>query len=102
MSSPVWRRLVSDGRRSATDGRIRHSRPDRGLCDRVCALLAGSRASVVVCDVCDVDADAVTIDALARLQLAALRHGCRVCLCNASQELRDLVAFMGLTNVFAE
>jgi ABC-type transporter Mla MlaB component len=73
-----------------------------GLCDRVCALLAGSRASVVVCDVCDVDADAVTIDALARLQLAALRHGCRVCLCNASQELRDLVAFMGLTNVFAE
>jgi ABC-type transporter Mla MlaB component len=73
-----------------------------GLCDRVCALLAGSRASVLGCDVCDVGADAVTVDALARLQLAAFRRGCRVCLCNASQELRDLVAFMGLTNVFAE
>jgi ABC-type transporter Mla MlaB component len=73
-----------------------------GLCDRVCALLAGSRGSVVLCDVCRVEADAVRIDALARLQLAARRRGCRVCLCNASEELRELVAFMGLTEVFAD
>ena len=43
-----------------------------------------------------VDADAVTVDALARLQLAARRHGCQVRLRNASSELLELVAFMGL------
>ena len=56
----------------------------------------------MLCDVCGVDADAVTVDALARLQLAARRRGCRVCLCNASDELRELVSFMGLTEVFAD
>ena len=46
-----------------------------GLCDRVCALLARSGARVALCDVRTVDPDAVTVDALARLQLAASRHG---------------------------
>jgi hypothetical protein len=46
-----------------------------------------------------VDPDAVTVEALARLQLAARRHGCRVRLRNASPGLRDLVAFMGLRDV---
>jgi ABC-type transporter Mla MlaB component len=73
-----------------------------GLCDRVCALLAIERANLVLCDVCDVGVDAVTVDALARLQLAARRRGCRICLCNASDELRELVSFMGLTDVFAD
>jgi ABC-type transporter Mla MlaB component len=71
----------------------------RGLCDRVCTLLTESGAEVAVCDVSGVDPDAVTVDALARLQLAARRHGCRVLLCNASDELRGLVAFMGLRDV---
>jgi ABC-type transporter Mla MlaB component len=70
-----------------------------GLCKRVCTLLENSRAQVVVCDVRGVGVDAVTIDALARLQLAARRHGCRIRLCNASSELLELVAFMGLANV---
>ena len=70
-----------------------------GLCDRVCRLLARSGASRVVCDVRGVGPDAVTADALARLQLAARRRGCRVTLCNASDELRALLAFMGLTDV---
>ena len=43
--------------------------------------------------------DAVTCDALARLQLAAKRLGCQVRLRNASPELRELVAFMGLEDV---
>jgi anti-anti-sigma regulatory factor len=73
-----------------------------GLCDRVCELLAESGARLALCDVCDVDVDAVTVDALARMQLAARRRGCRVCLCNCSPELRELVSFMGLENVFAE
>jgi ABC-type transporter Mla MlaB component len=70
-----------------------------GLCDRVCGLLRGSRPETAFCDVRGVDPDAVTVEALARLQLAARRHGCQVRLRNASDELRDLVAFMGLEDV---
>jgi ABC-type transporter Mla MlaB component len=72
-----------------------------GLCDRVCALLEQSGAQLAACDVAGVPVDAVTVDALARLQLAAHRKGCRVRLRNASEELRDLVAFMGLEDVLA-
>jgi ABC-type transporter Mla MlaB component len=79
------------------------ARPDLpGLCDRVCALLEASRAALALCDVCDVDSDAVTVDALARLQLAAGRQGCQVRLLGASDELRDLVAFMGLEDVLPD
>jgi hypothetical protein len=49
-----------------------------------------------------VEPDAVTVDALARLQLAARRHRCTVHLVNASRELLDLVAFMGLADVLHE
>ena len=74
----------------------------QGLCDRICALLAESDADVALCDVRGIDADAVTVDALARLQLGARRHGCMVRLRNASDELRALVRFMGLTAVLPE
>ena len=73
-----------------------------GLCARVCALLEKSRPDVVFCDVHGVEPDAVTVDALARLQLAARRYACRVRLRNASEDLLDLVAFMGLDDVLAE
>ncbi|MBD0291506.1 MAG: STAS domain-containing protein [Thermoleophilia bacterium] len=73
-----------------------------GLCERVCGLLSAGAADVVVCDVRTVEPDAVTVDALARLQLAARRTGCRVRLRHASRELRELVAFMGLTDVLPE
>ena len=73
-----------------------------GLCERVCALLEASRGSVAVCDVSGVQADAVTVDALARLQLAARRHGCQVQLRNSSSELLELLDFMGLSDVLPE
>ncbi|HEU4451306.1 MAG TPA: STAS domain-containing protein [Gaiellaceae bacterium] len=73
-----------------------------GLCDRVCRLLASCGAEVALCDVRGVEPDAVTVDALARLQVGARRHGCRVRLLHASPELVDLVAFMGLENVLTE
>jgi ABC-type transporter Mla MlaB component len=73
-----------------------------GLCGRVCELLAANDASVAVCDVASVPVDAVTVDALARLQLAARRYGCRVRLRRASSELLELVAFMGLCDVLRE
>ena len=73
-----------------------------GLCERVCGLLEKNRAGVALCDVRGVEPDAVTVDALARLQLAARRHGCQVRLRGASRELRALVAFMGLADVLVE
>ena len=73
-----------------------------GLCGRVCALLEQSGADIALCDVSGVDPDAVTADALARLQLAARRHGCQVRLRHASSELRALVTFMGLQDVLPE
>ena len=72
------------------------------FCERVCALLARSGADVALCDVSGVDANAVTIDALARLRLAARRQGCEVRLRNASGELLDLLAFMGLRVVLPD
>ena len=72
------------------------------LYERVCSLLlAGTDAAVAVCDVSGVAADAVAVDALARLQLAARRHGCRIRLEHTSAELRDLIAFMGLADVLS-
>ena len=73
-----------------------------GLCDRVCAELSSARAEVACCDVQDVQPDAVTVEALARLQLAARRTGCTVRLRGASRELLELVTFMGLTDVLPE
>jgi ABC-type transporter Mla MlaB component len=72
-----------------------------GLCERVCALLRQSGAEIAVCDVAGVECDAVTIDALARLQLAARRSGCEVRLRRASDELIELLTFMGLRDVVA-
>ena len=73
-----------------------------GLCDRVCALLHEHGPGPARCDVTGVAPDAVTVDALARLQVAARRLDCGVRLCNASAELRELIAFMGLRDVLPE
>jgi ABC-type transporter Mla MlaB component len=73
-----------------------------GLCERVCKVLAESKSAVVGCDVRGVEPDAVTVEALARLQLAARRRGCRVRLFYASDRLSELVAFMGLTDILVE
>ena len=72
-----------------------------GLCRRVCEILAENGAGVALCDVRGVEPDAVTVDALARLQLAARRHGCRVHLRDASDELLEILSFMGLQDVLA-
>jgi ABC-type transporter Mla MlaB component len=70
-----------------------------GLCDRAFAVLASCGAEVALCDVSAAQADAVTVEALARLQLAARRHGCQARLCHASTELLELVDFMGLRGI---
>jgi ABC-type transporter Mla MlaB component len=74
-----------------------------GLCDRVCALLQElGCAGVCYCDVAGIVPDAVTVEALARLQLAMHRRGCQVRLRNASAELLGLVDLMGLRDVLGE
>ncbi|MCP9486298.1 MAG: STAS domain-containing protein [Gaiellaceae bacterium MAG52_C11] len=73
-----------------------------GLCDRLCTLLEHNGAAVALCDVAGVAPDAVTVDALARLQLAARRHGCQVRLRQTSSGLRELLVFMGLRDVLPD
>jgi hypothetical protein len=73
-----------------------------GLCDRVCGILTTSGAGFAVCEVDGVEPSAATVDALCRLQIAARRVGCRIALRGASPELAELVAFMGLEDVFAD
>ena len=61
--------------------------------------MTGPCPSTFVCDVGVLAADARTVDALARLQLAARRYGADLRLRHASGELRELLAFMGLADV---
>jgi ABC-type transporter Mla MlaB component len=70
------------------------------LCERVHVLVESCDAEPVQCDVGGLDEpDALTIDALARLQLTALRMGRRLGFRDACGELRDLVEFLGLGDV---
>jgi ABC-type transporter Mla MlaB component len=73
-----------------------------GLFARTCALLESTRAEALRCDVAQLGADAVAVDALARLALAARRSRCRVTLCGASAELQALIAFTGLADVLLD
>jgi len=82
----------------AIDGPIARTDLPR-LCDQVCALLDRTDADIALCDVTEIESDAVSVDALARLQLAARRRGCQARLRGASSELLDLLAFMGLRDV---
>jgi ABC-type transporter Mla MlaB component len=71
-----------------------------GLYSRACVQFRALQGDVIRVDVTGVAADAVSVDALARLQLAARRHGCRVMLQGAGPDLRDLIDLMGLEEVF--
>ena len=72
------------------------------LSDRVCEVLCRPGSAVVRCDVRGVEPDAVTVDALARLELAAKRHGRGIVLVGASLPLLLLVRLMGLEDVLRE
>ena len=82
----------------AIDGPIARNNLPR-LCDQVCALFDRTGADIALCDVTEIEPDAVSVDALARLQLAVRRRGCQAGLRGASTELLDLLAFMGLRDV---
>lgn len=69
------------------------------LFERTCELLARERCELLVCEVGGVAADAVAVDALALLALAARRRGCEVRLRSPSRELLALVELIGLARV---
>jgi ABC-type transporter Mla MlaB component len=70
------------------------------VCERARRLLEGCDAGPVVCDVGALaEPDAITIDALARLQLTARRLGRRVELRRSCEELEDLLELTGLREV---
>jgi ABC-type transporter Mla MlaB component len=70
-----------------------------GLIERTCLLLEANPCGVLMCDVEDVSADTVALNALARLALAAKRGGCEVHLLGAGEELVDLIRLVGLNEV---
>jgi ABC-type transporter Mla MlaB component len=73
-----------------------------GLVERARRAIMRSDAVVVTCDVGDIaDPDAVTVDALARLQLVARRHGRAIRFRQVSRELKELLVLMGLGDVVA-
>ena len=53
----------------------------------------------IVCDLRGVAAGCVTVDALARLHLAARRAGVKLRLRHASTDLEELLVFTGLSDV---
>jgi ABC-type transporter Mla MlaB component len=67
-----------------------------GLFARTCALLAAQAPELLHVEVGEIAPDAVAVDALARLALAARREGCSVLLRGASPQLLLLVELIGL------
>ena len=61
--------------------------------------MASPRPTTIACEVGSVSADALAVDALARLQLTARRSGHEIRLRNATSELQELIAFVGLREV---
>jgi anti-anti-sigma regulatory factor len=61
--------------------------------------VAAQRSRTIVCDVSALAADASAVDALARLQLAVRRLGHELRLRHASNELQQLLQFVGLDGV---
>ncbi|HWF32344.1 MAG TPA: hypothetical protein VG188_07290 [Solirubrobacteraceae bacterium] len=69
-----------------------------GLFVRTCALLQLAVPQLLSVEVAQIEPDAVAVDALARLALAARRHGCTVQLRGASPQLELLIELVGLAD----
>jgi ABC-type transporter Mla MlaB component len=70
-----------------------------GLYRRTCAALEGCQGGVLICNIVGVSADAVAIEALARLALGARRHRCQVELRGSTEKLDALIELVGLGEV---
>lgn len=71
-----------------------------GLCQSAVALIRATQGGAVVCDVGAVtDPDAAALDAVARLQLTAMRAGRELRLRHACDGFQELIALAGLSEV---
>jgi len=74
-----------------------------GLCDRVREAVIRQRGTPVRCDCGEIaDPDVGTVDALARMALAARRGGSRLELLDACPDLRELLWLVGLAELAVE
>jgi hypothetical protein len=62
--------------------------------------MTAQRPMEIVCDARGLAADAVSVEALARLALSARRAGAELRVTGAAGELSDLLAFCGLAEFF--
>ena len=70
------------------------------LAARMDAVIGVGGTGPIVCDVEGLEEpDVLTVDALARLQLVAIRAGRRLWLRHAPDDLRELIALVGLARV---
>ena len=65
-------------------------------------LMRSGEVSVLQCELAGVGADLLAVEALARLELEARRAGCRLRLCDAAEELCELIALLGLGEVLLD
>jgi hypothetical protein len=72
------------------------------LCLRACQHLADGRHRLLELDVANAPADAIAVDAIARLALAARRHGCQFRLRGAGSSLCQLLELSGLRDVVGQ
>jgi ABC-type transporter Mla MlaB component len=73
-----------------------------GLEQRARALLGSGETRVLRCDLAGLPADAVAVDALARLKLVASRSSCQMEISGACPQLTALIDFIGLADVLSE
>jgi hypothetical protein len=57
------------------------------------------RSGIVFCDAAGLPPDLATLDALARMQIAAARLGLQLRLCDCPAALRHVIVFAGLDGV---
>ena len=69
------------------------------LCEHLRDQIERHDLDLIDCEVSDILVDLVAVEALARLQLTARRHGCRVSLVGASSELESLLGLCRLSEV---
>jgi hypothetical protein len=72
------------------------------LCADLAELLVADPGGVVVCDVRAARPDLVTVEALARLRMTALRHGRRLVVSGAGPDLLEVVVLLGLTDALPQ
>ncbi len=70
------------------------------LCEATREAFEASDARSVILDLAAIgDADVVTIESLARLQLTVRRAGGRIRFCRVGRELHELISVLGLTDI---